>query len=230
MPEKKTEPMAETLIKQLEEENRMLRSELHELQRSEERFRHLVEATSDLIWEVDENGVNTYMSPKIKEVLGYEPEELIGKMPFDFMTPDEAKFMAGVFASIASERKRFSFSCLENVNLHKDGHQVILETSAVPIFEPDGTFRGYRGIDRDVTKRRLAEDELKKMDIGLRNSLSKAKLQSGLQPICASCKRILTEKGHWESIEKYIEGHSEAEFSESICDECARRIYPGMAA
>lgn len=196
------------------------------LQKSEDRFRKLVEATSDLIWEIDEEGFYTYVSPKIKEVLGYEPEEVIGKKPFDLMPPDEAKSMESVFSSIAVEGKRFSFSSLENINLHKDGHHVILETSAVPFFDPDGTFRGYRGIDRDITKRKETEEELKEKNIALQQSLNRIKQLSGLLPICAACKRIRTERGYWEGIEKYIAGHSEAEFSHSICDECAQRLYP----
>ncbi|MBZ0220505.1 MAG: PAS domain S-box protein [Candidatus Methylomirabilis sp.] len=226
-PNKKAEPSAEK-IKRLEDESKTLKDNLNQLQKSEDRFRKLVEDTSDLIWEVDKNGVNTYMSPKIREVLGYEPEDLIGKRPFDFMIPDEANFMAGVFKTIASERKRFSFSCLDNINLHKDGHRVVLETSAVPIFDPDGTFRGYRGIDRVVTRRRQAEDELKK-DIELEDSLNKAKLKSGLVPICVSCKRVLTEKG-WENVHQYIAEHSEAEFSNSHCHDCAERLLKGKTA
>lgn len=218
---KRPQPKGEA-VKRLEEENKILRG-------SEDRFRQLVENTSDLIWEVDENGVNTYMSPKIKEVLGYEPEELVGKRPFDFMEPDDARFMATVFALIVSERKKFSFSCLENINVHKDGHQVVLETSAIPLLDPNGTFRGYRGIDRDITRRRHAEDEMKKVNIKLQDSLNKIKVRSGLVPLCATCKRVRTEKG-WESIEKYIAGHSEAEFSNSVCDQCAKRIYPEQAA
>lgn len=185
-----------------------------------------MEATSDLIWEIDEKGVYTYVSPKIKDVLGYEPEEVVGRTPFDFMPPDEAQTIETVFTSIASEGKRFSFSSLENINLHKDGHQVILETSAVPFFDPDGTFKGYRGIDRDITKRKETEDELKRINIELQESLNRVKQLSGLLPICASCKRIRSERGYWENIERYISGHSEAEFSHSICDECAQRLYP----
>jgi PAS domain S-box-containing protein len=60
------------------------------LRASEQRFRSLVETTSDWIWEVDQNAVYTYASPKIKDILGYEPEEVVGKTPFDFMDPGEA--------------------------------------------------------------------------------------------------------------------------------------------
>lgn len=45
-------------------------------------------------------------------------------------------------------------------------------------------------------------------------------------PICASCKQIRDDRGHWNEIEVYIEKHSEAEFSHGICPECARKLYP----
>ena len=52
---------------------------------SEERFRGLVESTSDWIWQINQNAVYTYVSPKVKEILGYEPKEVLGKTPFDLM-------------------------------------------------------------------------------------------------------------------------------------------------
>ena len=61
---------------------------------SEEKYRTLVEEISDLVWEIDKNGIYTYVSPKVREMLGYEPEELIGKSPFAIMPPDEAELMA----------------------------------------------------------------------------------------------------------------------------------------
>ncbi|MEK7772977.1 MAG: HAMP domain-containing protein, partial [Deltaproteobacteria bacterium] len=50
-----------------------------ELKKSEERFRSLVETTSDWVWEVDGKGVYTYTSPKVRDLLGYEPEDILGK-------------------------------------------------------------------------------------------------------------------------------------------------------
>jgi len=127
------------------------------LKESKQRFRSLVEATSDWVWEVDKNGIYTYSSPKVKEILGYEAVEVIGKTPFDFMPPDEAKRVGAIFRDIAASRK--PFERLENVNLHKDGRLVVLETSGVPIFDSSGDFLGYRGIDRDITERKKAEEE-----------------------------------------------------------------------
>jgi PAS domain S-box-containing protein len=100
------------------------------LKESEERFRSMVESTSDWIWQVDKNGVYTYASPKIKDILGYEPEEVVGKTPFDLMPEDEAKRIAKFFGEIAEKKE--SFYGLENWSVHKNGNRVLLETSGVP--------------------------------------------------------------------------------------------------
>jgi PAS domain S-box-containing protein len=132
------------------------------LRESEQRFRSLVETTSDWVWEVDEHGFYTYASPKVKELLGYDPGEVIGKKPFDFMPLEEAERTAKLFRDIVKFRK--PFMRLENTNVHKNGHLVVLETSGVPIFEKDGNFAGYRGIDRDITERERAEEDRKNLE------------------------------------------------------------------
>lgn len=132
-----------------------------ELYKSKERFQNLVEITSDWVWEVDENAVYTYVSPKVRDILGYEPDEVLGKTPFDFMPHDEAIRVAAIFGSMADQNK--PFNSLENTNLHKDGHLVVLETSGVPLFDSNGTFRAYRGIDRDITDRKQSEEQAKQL-------------------------------------------------------------------
>ncbi|HNT69853.1 MAG TPA: hypothetical protein PKK79_11900 [Syntrophorhabdaceae bacterium] len=54
----------------------------------------------------------------------------------------------------------------------------------------------------------------------------RVKALEGILPICASCKRIRTEKGEYEQIEKYVTEHSEASFTHGICPECAKKLYP----
>ncbi len=125
------------------------------LKSSKERFRNLVEISSDWVWEVDENAVYTYASPKIYDILGYQPQFMLGKTPFDLMPPQEAERVANIFAPIVAAQQ--PFKCLENTNIHQDGHLVILETSGVPIFDGEGKFRGYRGVDRDITERKFRE-------------------------------------------------------------------------
>jgi PAS domain S-box-containing protein len=125
------------------------------LRESEERFRSLIENTSDWIWELDEYGNFTYASPKARELLGYEPGELLGTSPFALMPDDEAARVAAVFEPIAAARQ--PFTGMENTNRHRDGHLVVLESSGVPIFDEHGNFRGYRGVDRDITARKEVE-------------------------------------------------------------------------
>jgi CheY-like chemotaxis protein len=54
------------------------------------------------------------------------------------------------------------------------------------------------------------------------------KILRGILPICVSCKKIRDDKGYWEQIESYIRNHSEAEFSHSLCHDCAKKLYPNM--
>lgn len=128
------------------------------LEQSEAKYRALVETSFDWIWEVDVQGRYTYASARVNEILGYTPEEMLGRTPFDFMPADEARRIQATFQAIVADRQ--PFAALENVNLHKDGRRIVLETSGIPIFGPNGEWAGYRGTDRDITARKQAEEAL----------------------------------------------------------------------
>jgi PAS domain S-box-containing protein len=136
------------------------------LRRSEAKFRGLVESSFDWIWEVNEEGVYTYASPQIESILGYKPEEILGRKLFERMTAEESERIAVVFHNLQEKQK--PVVAMEKVNLHKDGRRIVLETSGVPVFdETTGKLTGYRGIDRDITERKELEDQLRhsqKMD------------------------------------------------------------------
>ncbi len=123
----------------------------HELRQSESKFRALVEDLSDWVWEVDAKGVYVYVSPRIHEILGFTPDEVIGKTPFDLMEQIEAERMIRIFGEYLE--KQSSFKGIVNTNLHKDGSEVILESSGQPVFDEDGILTGYRGVDRDITEK-----------------------------------------------------------------------------
>jgi PAS domain S-box-containing protein len=161
----------ESLVQERTEElfisNKNLKQEIAERIRADKlllesklKFQNLVENTSDWVWEVDKEGRYTYVSPRIKDLLGYEPEEVINKTPFDRMPPGEAKRVGEIFAAAVARQE--PINSLENINLHKDGRSVILETSGLPFFNLGGEFLGYRGIDRDVTDRKQYENKLLK--------------------------------------------------------------------
>ncbi len=125
---------------------------------SENRFRSLVETTSDWIWETDARGVYTYSSPSVENILGYTTKEILGKTPFDFILPEESEKIAAIFQRIFANRE--PIVRLENTNRHKDGRLAILETNAAPFFNFSGQILGYRGVNRDITERKLAEGKI----------------------------------------------------------------------
>jgi PAS domain S-box-containing protein len=127
------------------------------LKESEKRFRDISYSMADWIWEVDNNGRYTFASESVKEILGYPPEELIGKTPFDLMTEDDAKHIGKFFKRIVSEKK--PIIDLENWNLTKKGKKICLLTNGVPMFDENGVLIGYRGVDKDITEAKHIEEE-----------------------------------------------------------------------
>ncbi|MBM4163433.1 MAG: PAS domain S-box protein [Lentisphaerae bacterium] len=152
------------VFRDVTEEYRMRRA----LADSESRFRALVESSADLIWEMDRQGVYTYISPRVREVLGYSPDEVLGKTPFDRMPADEADRFGTLFRErVAAGQPIIG---LEHVNRHKDGRLMVLETNGTPICDGAGDVQGYRGVDRDITERKRVEKENVTIEAHLRQS------------------------------------------------------------
>ncbi len=130
------------------------------IKESAERNRAIIQSTYDWIWEIEENGKYCYSSDKVERILGYTAAEIIGKTPFDLMSKEEGDRVGTIFKDIVA--KKGSIVELENWNIHKDGHKVCLLTNGYPIFSDTGEILGYRGADKDITERKLAEAELVK--------------------------------------------------------------------
>jgi PAS domain S-box-containing protein len=132
-----------------------------ETNKSDAKLKALIESTSDWVWETDAQGLYTYSSPAVEAILGYKPDEIIGKTSFDLMPENERSRVKDVFEALVAEKT--PLIGFENVNLHKDGHPVVLETSGQPFFSPEGRLLGYRGIDRDITERKQTEEKLENL-------------------------------------------------------------------
>ncbi len=104
----------------------------------------------------------------VQDVLGYTAEELIGRVPFDFMPPDEAVKIKAVCERLWKQRERITN--LENWNIHKDGRMVLLSTTGVPIFDSEGHLAGYRGVEKDITDIRKYEEDLLKLSRAVEQS------------------------------------------------------------
>ena len=172
------------------------------LSESEARYRSLVESTSDWIWELDAEGRFSYASPQVEAMLGYTPEELIGKSPFDLMAPEEADRVREIFGKLQADSE--AIIRMENVNLHREGREVVLETSGIPILDPDGRVVGYRGVDRDITDRKKADEALKA-------SLQKLALHVEQTPLGVVGWNNEFEVAEWNPAAEKIFGYSREE-------------------
>ncbi len=133
-----------------------------ELAETRARFQTLAESTSDMVWEVDSRGVCTFVSAAIRNILGYEPEEVVGKPVADFMTLGSRERIGRLCEDAVAERR--AVAGIEQECMHKSGRIVYLEAAGVPFFGPKGELLGYRGIDRDITVRKNLEEELRRSE------------------------------------------------------------------
>ncbi|HQI14542.1 MAG TPA: PAS domain S-box protein [Methanolinea sp.] len=142
-----------------EEELRRMLEELREYQetlaKSEEKFRRIVETANEGIWEMDENFRTTYVNPRMASLLGYAPEEMLGREITSFMPESERednleKIRDRMAGKPGEYERRF---------LHRDGSVRIMRVSATPVFDDNGTFRGSLTMLTDITEKKRIEDE-----------------------------------------------------------------------
>ena len=157
-------------ILELEQENAALRQKLEQVQRSETRFRMMIENVPDLIWTFSLKNMQVdYMSPSVETMLGYSKEEIFTKTFRDVMTPASFSFAAQY---LETNLRRFEADPKNFPKLHsfeveyicKDGSTFWAELTAKPVFDDKGNLIDIVGVSRDISKRILAETSLKKSE------------------------------------------------------------------
>lgn len=130
---------------------------------SEERFRQVSESAHEWIWEVDVNGLYIYSNSVVEQIVGYKPSEIIGvKYYYDFLNEDSKVLYTSKFQEITSNHKEIYK--LEHSIIHKNGFEIILEATGVPVFDSKNNLIGYRGTNIDITQRKLAEKKIKEAE------------------------------------------------------------------
>jgi len=124
---------------------------------SHDRFEKISEQSRELVWEVDTEGLYTYVSPVSTEIIGFSPGELIGKKHFYDLHPKEGSeaFKASILRIFT---QRQVFHDLLNLMQTKDGQFVWMSSNGMPLFDEFNNFLGYRGSDSDITERKQAEE------------------------------------------------------------------------
>jgi|GEM_PF-1100325 len=140
------------------EEDKQARTAAEALRRADERFRQIAAYSDSMVWEIDGQGRYTYVNGLLKDVVGYDPAEIIGKSFDDYFSPEGRQ---SPLSDLFSRREPFFHQ--EKQILHKDGSTVIMEITGVPYFGSDGSFRGYRGIARDITRQKKEEEKVNRL-------------------------------------------------------------------
>ena len=140
------------------------------LRESEERYRNLVESISDVIYAINSSGVLTYISPVVKNTLGYEPDELIGRQFLEFVHKEDHDLLMRRLSELREGIVRDS----DYRVIGKHGDIKWVRTLTNPIIE-EGGFVGARGVLIDITERKLTEEKLQKSERLLRAFMSAIK-------------------------------------------------------
>jgi PAS domain S-box-containing protein len=142
--------------------NRAVKRKTKELRASERRFRDIALAVSDWIWEIDAEGRYTFCSEQSGALLGYTPEELLGKSSLSLLTAVSAAETSEELAREVKEDRGHRQK--ERVALHKDGREIHLLSAAVPIHGNGGVVCGFRGVYTDISERIRAEQERRSLE------------------------------------------------------------------
>jgi PAS domain S-box-containing protein len=130
-----------------------------------EKYNDLLNSMTGWAWETDKKGVYTFCSKNVADTLGYQPEEVIGKSIFDFMSSEEVKNTKQIFDE--SIKNKLPIKNLENWHISKNGKKICIVTNGVPFFDETGNLCGYRGIDIDITANKEVEEKIKTLNAEL---------------------------------------------------------------
>jgi hypothetical protein len=125
------------------------------LRASEKRFRDISEAASDFLWETEPDNTISFVTERIREVLGHDPADLIGRNIYVLVPPEDAEAFHERHGVVEDFRN------VEVRLLAKDGRRVWVNVTRLRKFDDQGRFRGYRGAGVEITERKRAEEAMR---------------------------------------------------------------------
>ncbi|MEK9172661.1 MAG: PAS domain S-box protein [Nitrospirota bacterium] len=191
------------------------------LRESRERYRTLVDNMHDLLCELDRDGRYLYASRNYADVLGYQPDELLGRTAFEFVHPDDLAGVVDIFNSPSGQGQSvFRYR-------HQSGEWRWMESTGKAYTTADEEQRGVV-ISRDITERKAGEEERENHILLLQHAVDNIKVLRGLLPICSHCKKIRDDQGQWHAVETYVKERADVDFSHGICPDCLNKHYPNV--
>jgi len=180
------------------------------------------------IWDQDPEAGELWWSDETFKILGLEPQSVAPSFAkfLEIVHPDDRSMIIKQ-TELSLKSDGYPYKVQYRIIMPDKSERIVHEEALI---ERDAKGKPIKitGIIQDITKRKQGEIEREKLIQKLQAALDNVKILKGLLPICMHCKKIRDEKGYWKRIEAYIQENSEAEFSHSICRDCAKEHYPDM--
>ncbi len=204
------------------------------LQKSEYQYRLVAENATGIIWVLNFSTMTfDYVSPSVERNTGFSPTEAKAVSMEETLTPQSLKHVTEILKEELSNENKKGIDknrtrTLEVEQLHKGGGYAWSEITVSFLRDENGNPTSIICVTRDISKRKKIEFEKKEKIEQLQQAFTEIKTLQGMLPICLACKSIRNDAGYWQKIEGYIEKHTAAQFTHSICPKCAKRLYPDL--
>jgi PAS domain S-box-containing protein len=131
-----------------------------ELEDSRQRFEQVTQMNREMIWEIDAEGLYTYVSPASVLIYGHKPEEMINKMHFYDLYPEGTREALKIKAFEIFSRQEAFDNFISDI-LDNRGERLVVSTNGLPMKDENDVFLGYRGSDSDLTEEFLFEEKIR---------------------------------------------------------------------
>jgi PAS domain S-box-containing protein len=195
---------------------------------------NIVSTMSDLLILLSPSGKIASINRAVTDLLNYQEKDLIQKPITEVLSgkvvehPLFMKTENNKEPEMKAPTETTPLRNLEGILIAKDGQHIPTSVAVSTLWNRDNTLAGYVVIARDVTEQKQIEAEREGLITELQEALSSIKVLRGLLPICSVCKKIRDDQGYWQQVDVFIREHTEVDFSHSICETCAKALYPDM--
>lgn len=195
--------------------------ELHKLKESEKHFRILLDESMDPTFSFYPDGTYRYVNKAFADGLNKTPEQIIGFKIWDIFDKKEADLRFSLVKKVFAEGKTTEIE----VRVPLEANDTYYLTTVKPIVDGQGNVETVICTSKNITKRKVAEIELKKAHDDLLLAMEEIQTLTGFIPICSSCKSIRDDEGYWSKIEAYLSKYADVELTHSLCPHCVEKLY-----